>query len=97
MFVAPLRFGSGIKVKVINALYRGLPVSTTSVGVEGLLIENGCQAFVADDGAEMAQGIGVLLTDADRWRTMRDASRELARKEYTWQASLMRIEEAARG
>lgn len=34
--VAPLRFGAGVKGKVVEALYNGIPLVTTSVGAEGL-------------------------------------------------------------
>ena len=36
MTVAPLRFGAGVKGKVVEALYRGVPVLTTPIGAEGL-------------------------------------------------------------
>ena len=97
VFVAPLRFGSGIKVKVINALYRGLPVSTTSIGIEGINVDPGHNIFVADEVGQMAQEIGILLTCEDVWTKIRDAGRALARKEYTWKVTLMRVEEAING
>ena len=97
VFVTPLRFGSGIKVKVINALYRGLPVSTTSVGSEGLTVEDGCEMYIADDANEMAKEISTLLTNESLWVKFRDAGRELARKEYTWHKCLVRVEEAIHG
>ncbi|WP_134699061.1 glycosyltransferase [Ammoniphilus sp. YIM 78166] len=36
LVVAPLRFGAGVKGKVIEAMYNGVPVITTSIGAEGL-------------------------------------------------------------
>lgn len=96
VFVAPLRFGSGIKVKVVNAFYRGLPTSTTPVGAEGLNVESGCEIFIATEASEMVTQIGILLEDEAQWVKLRDASRCLARKEYTWRTSLERVEEALR-
>lgn len=92
VFIAPLRFGSGIKVKVINALYRGLPVVTTAVGAEGLVARAGREMFVAADAAAMARDIGVLLNDDESWSQMRDSARSLARREYSWEASLQQAE-----
>ncbi|MBB6091262.1 glycosyltransferase involved in cell wall biosynthesis [Povalibacter uvarum] len=94
VFIAPLRFGSGIKVKVINALYRGLPVVTTDVGVEGLAAVSGRDLLISDDASAMSGGILELLDDSLRWSVMRDAGRDLARREYGWEPSLRRAEAA---
>mgnify|MGYP000170982751 CR=1 FL=1 len=97
VFIAPIRFGSGIKVKVVNALYRGIPVSSTSIGVEGLDVQPGRDLFVADDVGTMVEHIGILLTDKARWTQMRDACRTLMREKYTWRETLDRLEEALNG
>jgi len=51
--LAPLRFGSGIKIKVLDALARGLPVIATTAGVDGLPVscEGGDGCIVDDDFA----------------------------------------------
>ncbi|MGV9012078.1 MAG: glycosyltransferase [Flavobacteriales bacterium] len=88
VFIAPLRFGSGTKVKVITALYRGLPCATTSIGVEGLDLVSDVEIMLADDEAGMAARIGKLLSDRQAWGSMRDASRERARKDLGWNSML---------
>jgi glycosyltransferase involved in cell wall biosynthesis len=62
--VNPLRFGTGIKIKVIEALGRGLPVVSSPVGVSG--IANGDQAgiLVAAEPQAMAEAM-VRLTDPE--------------------------------
>ncbi|MGI9621478.1 MAG: glycosyltransferase [Acidimicrobiales bacterium] len=82
--VAPLRFGSGMKLKVTEALMRGVPTVTTNVGVESIDAVDGVHLEVADDPAEAASRIVGLLTDEQRWTAMRDHARELARRLYTW-------------
>jgi glycosyltransferase involved in cell wall biosynthesis len=47
--VAPLRFGTGTCIKVLEALAFGCPMVTTSVGVRGLLPEDVIGSLVADD------------------------------------------------
>ena len=56
--------GTGVKVKVVEALAHGLPVVCTTRGVDGLPNKtlNGC--LVTDDAAQFAQNIVDLLTDA---------------------------------
>ena len=53
--VSPLRIGSGVKIKVLEALARGLPVVATRQGVLGLDVgaHDGC--LIADTPAELAQ------------------------------------------
>ena len=55
--MAPLRYGAGVKGKVGEAMAFGLPVVTTSVGAEGMGIEPGSHALVADDPQTFADAI----------------------------------------
>jgi GT2 family glycosyltransferase len=62
--IAPLRFGGGVKGKIIEAIRYGLPVVTTTVGQHGI---DGGEAFlkVADEPEAFAQAIIELLADAN--------------------------------
>ena len=71
VFVAPLRFGAGIKGKIIEAMAYGLPVVTTSVGAEAIGLVNGINALIADDAEGFAHAIMRLSTDKDLWRSIR--------------------------
>lgn len=64
--VAPLRFGAGVKGKVVEALHHGLPMVTTSVGAQGLARLNEV-AVVRDDPSACAQAIVHLMTDELAW------------------------------
>lgn len=90
VFIAPLRFGSGTKVKVITALYRGLPCATTPVGAEGLPLQHGTQAMVDESAGDMAASVLTLLNDRTAWERMRDASRQLAIDQFDWHAMMER-------
>lgn len=84
--VAPLLFGSGMKVKVLDALARGMPTVTTSVGAEGIELEAGKHLLVADTPPDMAAQIDQLLIDPALWQRLRQHSRELVRARYTWRS-----------
>jgi hypothetical protein len=70
VFVAPLRFGAGMKGKVAQSMIHGLPVVATSIGAEGMALENGTHLLVADDPAAFAQEVIALLRDDDLWQRL---------------------------
>lgn len=65
--IVPLRFGAGVKGKVLEALHHGLPLVTTPIGAQGL---EGLESVVtvSDDEAVLARQLAVLLRDAERWQ-----------------------------
>jgi glycosyltransferase involved in cell wall biosynthesis len=86
--LAPLRFGSGIKVKVLNSMCRGLPIVTTSIGAEGIDARHMQELAITDTPTEMAQAIDTLLTDRTAWQVLEQGSRNKVREKYTWEKVL---------
>lgn len=75
VFVAPLRFGAGMKGKIGQALSYALPVITTTVGAEGLGLLDGENAVIVDAEPErFAQAIVSLYDDAERWQRLSQAA-----------------------
>ncbi|HEY1977134.1 MAG TPA: glycosyltransferase [Candidatus Baltobacteraceae bacterium] len=75
VFVAPLRFGAGMKGKIGQALEYALPVVTTPVGAEGLNLRDGENAtIVAANPEAFAQAVVALYGDAERWQRYSRAS-----------------------
>ena len=64
--VVPLHAGSGMRIKVAEALAAGRPVVTTSKGMEGMSLIHGEHVMVADNEHDMAQAIGELLRHPDK-------------------------------
>ena len=69
--------GTGIKVKVVEALAAGLPVVCTSRGMDGLpdKIRNGC--LVSDEPFEFAKNITALLNDHELYNRQAEAAKDL--------------------
>lgn len=65
VFVAPLRYGSGIKIKVLDAISRGIPVVLTSIANEGLSLKEGDGVFVADEPDDFAEKVLMLLQNPE--------------------------------
>ena len=84
--VVPLRYGAGVKGKIVEAAYYQIPVVTTSIGGEG--IDNEIGAFVVENDADkMADMIDELYFDYEHLRKMSDAGLELVKKYYTVEAA----------
>ena len=64
--IAPLTFGSGLKIKVVEALCHGKPTVTTSFGAQGLSDGVNKAFIVRDDPAEFAEAVVDLLTDQNK-------------------------------
>ena len=82
--VAPLLFGSGMKVKVLDAMARGIPTVTTPVGAEGIDYVDGTHLAVATSAEAMARRTLALLEDEEAWSRMSAGSRLLISRRYTW-------------
>lgn len=61
--VVPLRYGAGVKGKIVEAMYYGIPVITTSIGAEGLYSAEKC-LVICDEKKEFAQQIISLYHDS---------------------------------
>ena len=61
--IAPLRFGAGMKGKIGEAMAHGLPVVTTSIGIQGLDLKHGENIMIGDTPGEFADSILELITD----------------------------------
>ena len=65
IMIVPLLSGSGIRIKIIEAMALGKVVVTTSVGAEGLGAENGKHLFIADTPEEFVNVIGKCIATPD--------------------------------
>ncbi len=83
VFVEATRSGGGTKLKVLNALARGLPVAATPEALEGLDVEAGRHVLVGESAPALAQAVVRLLRESDIWTTLSENGRELVRERYT--------------
>ncbi|MDL1957076.1 MAG: glycosyltransferase, partial [Candidatus Desulfofervidus auxilii] len=72
VFIAPLRYGAGMKGKIGEALSYGLPVVTTSIGTEGMNLKNNTHVIIADDASTFANAVIKLYTDKELWERLRE-------------------------
>lgn len=86
VLVVSLRSGGGTRLKILEALARGLPVVTTSLGCEGLGLEDGRDALIADDPAQLAACVDRLLDDDELCRTLARNGRATVEQRFDWRA-----------
>ena len=90
--VAPLLTGSGTRLKILEAWAAGLPVVSTTIGAEGLPIQDGETALLADGAEAFASAISRLLTCSELRRKMGGAGRLLLEKEFTWETAWKKLD-----
>ncbi len=92
LLYAPER-GSGVKVKVLEAMAYGIPVVTTAEGIEGIQAADGVQAALADDDQGLIDRTVELLLDPEEQNRRRRAARELLEAAFKPAAAARRLEQ----
>lgn len=83
LLMVPLRFGGGVRIRILEALAAGLPTLATPIAVAGLPLESGKQVCVADDAEGIAREISGLLADPERARVLGDTGRAWCRAHHS--------------
>ncbi len=92
LFVAPMRIGSGLQNKLLEAMSMQLPCVTTSLANAALGATSGDQLFVGDNKEELAHCISLLLgSEEERSRIARQGNL-FVRQHYSWQAAVQSLE-----
>jgi sugar transferase (PEP-CTERM/EpsH1 system associated) len=84
--IVPLRSGGGMRVKILEALARGIPIVSTTIGYEGIDLVPGEHLLVADTPEEFAEAVLRLLRDPALGEQIAAAGRQRALERYDWRA-----------
>lgn len=82
VLLAPLRFGAGIKGKLLEAMQVGTPSVTTTIGSEGIVTSNEWNGFVTDDSLEYCNKTIELYMDKSFWNEMQLKSEDVLLKKF---------------
>jgi glycosyltransferase involved in cell wall biosynthesis len=91
--VVPLRAGGGMRVRILEAFARGMPVVTSPVGLEGIEARPGEEVLVADSPEAFAGEVVRLLQDRELRDRLAVRGRALAEARYDWQVVLKAMAE----
>lgn len=81
-FVIPLRVGGGTRIKAFEAMAMGCPVVSTTIGVEGLPVEDGVHYLNGDTAEEIADAVVSLLSNKSRRIAISKTARSLVDREF---------------
>jgi glycosyltransferase involved in cell wall biosynthesis len=82
--IAPLIHGSGTRLKILEYFSCNLPVVSTSLGAEGLDVQDGVNIFIENDMQSFAFRIVKLLRDKNLAATIGEAARKVVTERYDW-------------
>lgn len=86
LVVIPLRYGAGVKGKVLEAIYRGIPIVTTGIGAEGIDDQKEFLC-IADEASQFAQSVVNLYGDTDLLRSVSKRYRSVIKQHYQEEAA----------
>ena len=92
MSIAPLRYGAGVKGKVLDSMSRGVPVVATSLAVEGLPVRDGEHVRIADTPEDFCSAVAGLHDDEALWRRLSERGLEMMAREFSAEAARGQLE-----
>ena len=96
VFVSPVRLGSGVRTKTLEAMASGLPVVSTSLGMAGIQAQTGFNCLVADTPDLFSRSVEWLLEDRSLGARIARNACALIRKKHSLESGLKRFEQILR-
>lgn len=84
--IVPLRYGAGMKGKIVSSLSFGVPVIATSVAVEGMNLKSGYDIAVADTPEAIADELYRVYTAVEAWESLSNRGLARAREQFSFEA-----------
>ena len=97
IFVCPLRYGTGVKNKLLAALAMQKPVVATRRSLDGLDLRETDHLLVADEREEFAAKVVQLIEDPGQARRLASSGRAFVGDRYSWESSARTLEDVLQG
>ena len=91
--VVPLRIGSGTRLKILESFAHRIPVVSTTIGADGLDVEDGVHLLLADRPEEFAYACRRVIEDRALARRLVDAAERRFVERYEWSTAKKRIQQ----
>ncbi len=92
IFVAPLRFGGGVKIKILQAMAQGIPIVTTKIGIEGIAAIYPEGVLVSNSSKEIVDQICKLVNEPELAEKIGNNGWEAMKKSYSWESIIKKFE-----
>ncbi len=86
VFIVPIRYGSGMRTKILEAMGMGKAIVSTTLGCENIDVAGGRDILIADSPDEFANSVIRLLGNASLRKEIGRNARDLVEKKYSWDA-----------
>lgn len=84
MSFAPIAIGGGTKYKILEAMAAGVPVISTTKGIEGLDVKHNHSILIGDTTNEWIGNIQTLCNDSVNVKKITRNARQIVEKKYSW-------------
>ncbi len=91
VFVCPLRIGTGIKIKVLEAMAMAKPIVSTSIGAEGINVVPGKELLIADAPEDFASKVIKLLDDKSLREKLGENARVVVENDHNWELLAQKV------
>lgn len=92
VFIAPIRVGGGIRIKILDAFRHGIPVVSTTLGVSGIDADDGKELFIADQPEEFAESVVSILKSKRKSKKLSQAGLNLISGEYNSEKAVQKLD-----
>lgn len=89
--IVPLRVGGGSRLKILESMAAGVPVISTVLGAEGLVVEKGENILIAETPEDFLRAITRLSQDRVQWARLSAGGRRLVSDRYSWESIGFRL------
>lgn len=85
LMIVPIFIGGGTRIKILEAMAAGLPVVSTTIGIEGIAGEDGRNFLLADNAEAMTDKILLLLENDNLRKEISENGKRFVKRYYTWE------------
>jgi glycosyltransferase involved in cell wall biosynthesis len=93
VFIVPLRAGGGMRVKILDAWARGIPIVSTTIGSEGIEVREGENILIADTPRDFAQAVVRAIRDKELAQRLAENGRRWVEEKYDWRIIYPKLDE----
>ncbi len=86
--IIPLRAGGGTRIKLLEAASYGLPIVSTTIGAEGIMVRSGEHCLIADSPSDFAQACLDLMRNPQTRHQLAENARQLVLQDYSLAAMI---------